>query len=316
MGPSHEDFYPTVAIVALMKILRDPSLGVHHTAVVQAVMFILKTLGSPKCIQYLGQVMPPLLNMMRSCPVGMVEFFFQQLGLLVGLVKEHIKNYILDIFSLIREFWKANIQLSILSLVEAVAMALEGELKIYLPNLLPDILQIFETDASERRLASTKTLNVLIVFDTNLEEYLHLVVPSLVRLFERPDVPSSIKRASLQTIGQLCKKLNVTDQASRIIHSLTRLLSGNVVNVGSNTTNPLSTSVGSSGTATPQLDLKMAAMDAICNLIYQMTNDFIIFVPMLNQVSEMVLFRWLYQLRIHLFSFQDYVQESHSASEV
>lgn len=35
MSPSHEDYYPTVVINALMKILRDPSLSMHHTAVIQ-----------------------------------------------------------------------------------------------------------------------------------------------------------------------------------------------------------------------------------------------------------------------------------------
>lgn len=32
-GPTSEDYYPSVAIKALMKVLKDPSLSVHHTAV-------------------------------------------------------------------------------------------------------------------------------------------------------------------------------------------------------------------------------------------------------------------------------------------
>lgn len=35
MSPSNEDYYPTVVINALMKILRDPSLSAHHNAVTQ-----------------------------------------------------------------------------------------------------------------------------------------------------------------------------------------------------------------------------------------------------------------------------------------
>jgi FKBP12-rapamycin complex-associated protein len=31
-----EDFYPTVAIKALMEILKDPSLSLHHSMVTQA----------------------------------------------------------------------------------------------------------------------------------------------------------------------------------------------------------------------------------------------------------------------------------------
>jgi len=55
LNPSSEEYYPTVAINALMRILRDPSLSVHHTAVVQAVIYIFKTLGL-KCVSFLPQV--------------------------------------------------------------------------------------------------------------------------------------------------------------------------------------------------------------------------------------------------------------------
>ena len=36
--PSSEDYYPKVAVTALMKILRDSSLSVHHSSVTQAIM--------------------------------------------------------------------------------------------------------------------------------------------------------------------------------------------------------------------------------------------------------------------------------------
>lgn len=55
IGPSSEDFYPTVSISALVKMLEDSSLGLHHVAVVQAIMFILKGLGE-KCVAYLPEV--------------------------------------------------------------------------------------------------------------------------------------------------------------------------------------------------------------------------------------------------------------------
>lgn len=55
LGPSSEDYYPTVVINALMKILRDSSLNAHHTAVIEAVMYIFKTL-SLKCVPFLPQV--------------------------------------------------------------------------------------------------------------------------------------------------------------------------------------------------------------------------------------------------------------------
>jgi FKBP12-rapamycin complex-associated protein len=55
MSPTADEYYPTVAIAALMKILRDPSLSMHHTAVMQAIMYIFKTLGL-KGVPFLPQV--------------------------------------------------------------------------------------------------------------------------------------------------------------------------------------------------------------------------------------------------------------------
>ena len=60
LSPSAEDYYPTVAINALMKVLRDASLSAHHTAVIQAVMYIFKTLGL-KCVPFLPRVFLSLL---------------------------------------------------------------------------------------------------------------------------------------------------------------------------------------------------------------------------------------------------------------
>ena len=193
----------------------------------------------------------------------MLEFHFQQLGLLVSIVKQHIRNYLADIFSLIQEYWNpaSNIQITIISLVEAVATALDGEFKVYLPILLPQMLQIFEADTSERRLPTQRVLQALTVFGLNLEEYLHLMMPVIVRLFERPDIPMHLRKHAVSTIGQLTRKVNFSDQASRIIHPLVRVL------------------------AIPQQDFRMVAMDTLSALVYQLGPDFAIFIPMVNKVS-------------------------------
>ena len=67
-----DEFYPAVAMVTLMRILRDPSLSNHHTMVVQAVTFIFKSLGL-KCVQFLPQVMPTFLNVIRVCDASIRE---------------------------------------------------------------------------------------------------------------------------------------------------------------------------------------------------------------------------------------------------
>ena len=52
---SLDDFYPAVAINALMRILKDQSLSQHHTMAIQALGFIFKSLGI-KSVPYLPLV--------------------------------------------------------------------------------------------------------------------------------------------------------------------------------------------------------------------------------------------------------------------
>ncbi len=41
---SSEDYYPTVAINALMRVLRDPALASQHLAVIRALLSIFRAL--------------------------------------------------------------------------------------------------------------------------------------------------------------------------------------------------------------------------------------------------------------------------------
>ena len=50
-----QDYYPTVAITALMRLLKDAKMSGHHNLVLQAVMWIYRSLGS-RCVPFLPQV--------------------------------------------------------------------------------------------------------------------------------------------------------------------------------------------------------------------------------------------------------------------
>lgn len=98
---SLEEFYPVIAIVSLMHIIHDPNLAMHHTNVVQALMFIFQSLGT-KSIPYLDQVVPSFLLVIKRAEAGFKEFLFQQLGVLISIVRHHIKPYLKDIFQLVK----------------------------------------------------------------------------------------------------------------------------------------------------------------------------------------------------------------------
>ncbi|CAG8629200.1 10732_t:CDS:2, partial [Scutellospora calospora] len=175
MGPSSEEYYPTVVINALMKILRDPSLSAHHTAVIQAVMYIFKTL-SLKCVPFLPQITPAFIGVMNTCPSGMLEFYFQQLSILVSIVQQHVRNYLLDIFGLVEKFWNPS---STIQITMSFQQIQDG--------------RSCDIDESDKRQPTQRVLHALVVFGTNIEEYMHLVIPVIVKLFERNDVPPILR---------------------------------------------------------------------------------------------------------------------------
>jgi len=62
LGPSSEDYYPTVVINALLKILKDPSLSQQYEPATQAILEIFKTLQL-KMVPFLPQVMTRSTNL-------------------------------------------------------------------------------------------------------------------------------------------------------------------------------------------------------------------------------------------------------------
>ncbi|KAG8568461.1 hypothetical protein GDO81_014010 [Engystomops pustulosus] len=250
-----DEFYPAVSVVTLMRILRDQSLSNHHTMVVQAITFIFKSLGL-KCVQFLPQVMPIFLSVIRLCDNNARE-----LGMLVSFVRSHIRPYMDDIFALIRDYWTMNnpIQSTIILLIEQIVLALGGEFKLYLPQLIPHMLRVFMHDSSPGRSVTIKLLNAIQMFGANLDDYLHLILPPIVKLFDAQDTPLQARKVALETVDRLTESLDFTDYASRIIHPIVRTLD-----------------------VSPEL--RQTAMDTLSSLVFQLGKKYQIFIPMVNKV--------------------------------
>ncbi|XP_063917186.1 serine/threonine-protein kinase mTOR isoform X2 [Zophobas morio] len=257
-----EEYYLAIAIATLMRIIKDPTLAQHHTMVVQAVTFIFKSLGI-KCVPYISQVLPSLLYVVRTADVNFKEFLFQQLAQLIYIVKQHIRNYLDDICQLIKEFWtpSSTIQGTLILLVEHIAVALGAEFKVYLPKMLPHILRVLNHDTSKERLYTIKLLEALHNFGNNLDEYMHLILPPIVRLFDAQDCPLVVSKKALETIDQLAEIIDFSDFISRIVHPLVRTIDN-----------------------CPEL--RPTAMDTLCSLMQQLGRKFSIFVPLIQKVMS------------------------------
>jgi len=57
-------------------------------------------------------------------------------------------------------------------------------------------------------------------FGINLDEYLHMIMPPLVNLFDPTDRSTQVSQAAMETVAQLAYTLDFTDYASRIIHGI------------------------------------------------------------------------------------------------
>ncbi|KIM34649.1 hypothetical protein M413DRAFT_33133 [Hebeloma cylindrosporum] len=261
-----DDYFQTVVITSLLSILKDQALSSHHHTVIEAIMSIFKTQGL-KCVTFLPQIIPAFAAVTTGSAARLQEFHLQQLAILIGIIKQHVRNFLPDIFSLITELWEnAALQLPIVALIEALGKALDAEFKPFLPAILPLVLKVFDGELTEKRInTQIKVFDAFLTFGANIEEYLHLVIPIIVKSYERQDIVeradslTALRKRAIQTIDGLSRRVNFSDHASRIIHPLVRVLE-----CGNN-------------------ELRMAVMDTLCSLVIQLGSDFAIFVPTINK---------------------------------
>jgi len=140
MGPSHDDYFPTVAISALLAILQDATLSTHHSMVVQALTHIFRSLGL-SCVPFLPQVMPRILAVAASCELELRKVLFQNISVIVSISKQHIRPYLNDIFGIIHTYWYENLH-QVLILLEELSQALREEFTPYARRVVPHILHM------------------------------------------------------------------------------------------------------------------------------------------------------------------------------
>lgn len=159
LSNSFDDFYSVQAISTLMRIMKDPSASNQHTMAVQAVAFIFNVLQM-RSVQYIQHILPPFINIIRSGEPRIKEFLLQQLGQIISIVKKHIRNYLDDIFKVLRELWHTNssMQITLFNVVDQIVVALGGEFRDYVPHLIPHILRVLNHDFSPHKEVTVKLL--------------------------------------------------------------------------------------------------------------------------------------------------------------
>ena len=256
-----DEFYPAIVLTSLMRMLRDPMLTQHHTSVVHSVTFIFQSLGI-KCVPYISRVTPCLLNVIKTTDNSTFrEFLLTQLAQLISVVKIQIRNYLEDIFDIIKEYWTPNSQLqpTLIMLVEHITVAIGPEFKMYLRKILPNILRVLKYDNSKDKVLTEKLLLTIQKFENNLDDVLLSIVPAVTALFDGRHIPLSISKLAMETMEHLSMYLYFRPYSAVIIQALAKVLDNNPT-------------------------LRQTAMNTLCALIVQLGREYIDYIPSVDRI--------------------------------
>ncbi|KAG2328397.1 hypothetical protein Bca52824_011125 [Brassica carinata] len=263
-----EDYYSTVAINSLMRILRDPSLLSYHKRVVRSLMIIFKSMGLG-CVPYLPKVLPELFHTVRTSDENLKDFITWGLGTLVSIVRQHIRKYLPELLSLVSELWSSltlpgpvrpSRGLPVLHLLEHLCLALNDEFRTYLPVILPCFIQVLgDAERCNDYIYVPDILHTLEVFGGTLDEHMHLLLPALIRLF-KVDAPVAIRRDAIKTLTRVIPCVQVTGHISALVHHLKLVLDGK------------------------NDELRKDAVDALCCLAHALGEDFTIFIESIHKL--------------------------------
>jgi hypothetical protein len=245
--PSDDDYYPVVAITALMKIMRDKTLQTHHSAVAQAIMSIFKSLGL-RCLTYLDEVVPFLLQVVRLCGPGLRESLLQQLSQLVSIIQFHVVPYLPALFDIIQDYWDEHLEY-ILSLVQELSCTAAESVAPFVSSILPLLVSslVVPKGVVSGNLKKTSGVSHVLkpmelvltccdVLGTMLLNHMHMIVPTLCKLLTQlqeiglDTLPWQV--LTIRTIKHICSgpatHLFIADQTSvvvsRIVHAVLRTI--------------------------------------------------------------------------------------------
>ncbi|KAJ2945763.1 hypothetical protein O0L34_g605 [Tuta absoluta] len=256
-----DEFYPAIVVTSLMRIFRDPLLAQHHVNVIHSLTFIFQSLGI-KCVPYISRVTPTLLQAIRSTDNdNFRDFLFNQLAQLISVVKVHIRIYLEEIFEIIKEYWTpdSQIQPTLIMLVESITVAIGTEFKIYIRNILPNIMRVLKYDRSKDKFLTERLLLTIQKFENNLDDVLLSIVPAITALFDGKHIPASTSKLAMETIEVLSMHLYFRPYSAVIIQALAKVLDNNPA-------------------------LRQTAMSTLCALVVQLGREYIDYIPSVERL--------------------------------
>ncbi|RHY28067.1 hypothetical protein DYB32_006287 [Aphanomyces invadans] len=256
-----DQYFPAVAINALVRILSEPRNSIHYQGTILAIMYICSGLGK-KVEPQLHRIVPAFFVALDAVNMELKVFVLDQLCALVRLMEDKIQAHLdhTAVAHLMQQYGRKHLA-HVLNLVQEIASCLGEGFRVYLSDVVPELLSVIRTERdSQARPQTGLVLKTIVTLGRLLDGYLHLILPVLVKLIQsNADVQP--RKQALGTLGSLVRKLNVSMFASKIIHMLARIIGSNAQN-----------------------ELVYLAMDCLIAMMYTLGEDYAIFVPVVNQV--------------------------------
>ncbi|KAJ7265343.1 hypothetical protein C8J57DRAFT_1470270 [Mycena rebaudengoi] len=170
---SSDDYFQTAVVSALLGVLQDPASSGHHHTVIEAVMSTLQDAGL--------EIMPAFAVVTRAPVPRLQELHLQQLAILIGIIKQHVRDRAAEVLGLVTELWdNSTLQAPIVALIEFAddpAVAVEGF--------------VFEGELSNKRMNTQMRYSTSsrCLVRIHIEEYFCLVIPIIVKSAEKTQWP-------------------------------------------------------------------------------------------------------------------------------
>ena len=257
-----EDFYPQVAIRCLLRILNDASLSTFHLEAAMSLPLILEYLDE-KAPQYVKLILPTILPVIElNADTRLKTTLFSQLKRIVAIAGPQAKDYMPKVFELIQKSWDTGVkQTALIELITQLITTLGSEFRNYLPHLVQPMLGVLLEDNSLGKQNTIELLKALQACGPNIDDFLHMLLPPVIKLLESSDSTLPVIREALIAIERLSSCIDFNDFVSPVIHTLSRLIDKNE-------------------------EMKIDAFHVLIAIIPQLGRCFEIFVPMVNALLE------------------------------
>ncbi|KAJ2885848.1 phosphatidylinositol kinase- protein kinase tor1 [Coemansia asiatica] len=261
---SEPNYFTSVSVNALLRILNSPADAKSHLLAVQA----LNTMFAPLqnvCGQYLDSVVPAILRAMRAAPPEAAESYIERLGRLVGIARQLIRPYLEPLFELFdsEAVISEQQQNVLIGLIEVLAEALSGDFGPHIATVLPFMIAVIDRDMSQSHQPTLNALHALRILSSSLEGYLFLIMPRLILLLDLSTTSMVVVNKALESIGSIVASVNCSSFASRIVLTLVRLLQ-----------------------SAPTQTLQTGVINTLCILMEQLQDEFTLFMPTINAAMK------------------------------